>query len=62
MEDFRSITVYVSERDIDWLSKLCCELPYLSCVIETSYPYEIIREGKQKIYPVDLMFDMVEGD
>lgn len=59
MVDFGSITVYVAESDIDHLLKLCCELPYLSCVYDAGYPDGEING--EKIYPVDLMLDMVEG-
>lgn len=56
MKDFRSITVYVMESDIPRIKELCEELPYLSCVYDASYPDEMILE--EKVYPVDLMFDI----
>ena len=60
MYDFRSITVYVAESDIDHLMKLCCELPYLSCVYDAAYSDGMVLG--EKVYPVDLMLDMDEGD
>lgn len=60
MYDFRSITVYVAEMDIPRIKELCEELPYLSCVYDSSYPDGMILE--EKVYPVDLMFDVIEGD
>lgn len=60
MNDFRSITVYVMESDIDRIKELCEELPYLSCVYDSSYPHGMILD--ETVYPVDLMFDVIEGD
>ena len=60
MMDFRSITVYVAESDIDQIKKLCEEFPYLSCVYDAAYPDGMILG--EKVYPVDLMFEITEGD
>lgn len=60
MKDFKSQMVYIRQSDAPQIEKLVQELPYLQTAYGFGYP-----EGEidgEKIIPVILWLDMIEGD